>query len=85
MYRDVREWCQGCEHCATAKLANAGKAPMGHLSAAHLNQVLAIDFTLLERSRDGKEYVLVMTDVFSKFTQAVTVADILDSAASILV
>ena len=30
-----------------------------------------IDFTLLEPSRNGVENVLIMTDVFSKFTVAV--------------
>ncbi|CAB4010089.1 Transposon Ty3-I Gag-Pol poly, partial [Paramuricea clavata] len=37
--------------------------------------VLAIDFTLLERSSDGKENVLVMTDVFTKFSLAVPTKD----------
>ena len=48
---------------------------MGHLLASRPNQILAIDFSLLERSRDGREQVLVMTDVFSKFTQAVPTRD----------
>jgi transposase InsO family protein len=33
--------------------------------------VLAIDFTKLEPSTDGREDVLILTDVFSKFTVAV--------------
>lgn len=86
MYTAIKKWCQQCERCTLAKPAHlVGKAPMGHLIAARPNQLLAIDFTFLERSRDGREQVLVMTDVFSKFTQAVptgdqracTVADIL--------
>lgn len=48
---------------------------MGHLMASRPNQILAIDFSLLERSRDGREQVLIMTDVFSKFTQAVPTRD----------
>ena len=48
---------------------------MGHLLASKPRQVLAIDFTLLEPSQDGRENVLVMTDVFSKFTQAVATRD----------
>ncbi len=34
-------------------------------------EILAIDFTVMEPSTDGRENVLVMTDVFTKFTQAV--------------
>ena len=43
----------------------------GHLIASHPLEVLAIDFTKLDQASDGRENVLVMTDVFTKFTQAV--------------
>lgn len=33
-------------------------------------EVVAVDFTLLEPASDGRENVLVITDVFTKFTQA---------------
>ncbi|KAL2104397.1 hypothetical protein ACEWY4_001265 [Coilia grayii] len=75
MYKDIKEWCRRCERCTLARPDLSGKAPMGHLVAAKPNQVLALDFTLLEMARDGKEHVLVMTDVFSKFTQAVATSD----------
>lgn len=75
MYEDIKEWCRRCERCTLTRSDASGKAPMGHLVAAKPNQVLAIDFTMLEMARDGKEHVLVMTDVFSKFTQAVPTSD----------
>lgn len=58
---------------------------MGHLLASAPSQILAIDFSLLEPARNERDQVLVLTDVFSKFTQAVltrdqkasTVADVL--------
>jgi len=40
-----------------------------------LYKVLAIDFTLLEPATEGRENVLVMTDVFTKFTQPVPTRD----------
>ena len=40
------------------------RAPMGHLITDQPLSVLAIDFTPLERSSDGKENVLVMTGRF---------------------
>lgn len=57
------------------------------------NEILAIDFSLLEPARDGREQVLVLTDVFSKFTQVVpardqqasTVADVLRSGSTSMV
>jgi hypothetical protein len=44
---------------------------MSHLLASKPNEILAIDFTVLEPATDGRENVLVMTDIFSKFTVAV--------------
>jgi len=48
---------------------------MGHLLATKPLEVLAIDFTVLEPATDGRENVLVMTDVFTKFTHAVPTKD----------
>lgn len=82
----IRDWCVKCQRCSLAKNTQPQvRAPMGHLLASQPNEILAIDFSLLEPARDGREQVLVMTDVFSKFTQVVptrdqraaTVADIL--------
>lgn len=48
---------------------------MGHLLASRPNEILAIDFTLLEPTPAGLENVLVMTDVFSKYTLAIPTRD----------
>ena len=45
---------------------------MGHLQAARPLDTLAIDFTTLDPSSNGLENVLVMTDVFTKFSAAVS-------------
>lgn len=47
------------------------KTYIGTIKASRPHEILAIDFTVLEPSTDGKENVLVMTNVFSKYTQAV--------------
>lgn len=76
MSTDIRNWVRECERCQVAK--DSGPVPhsfMGHLLASRPNEILAIDFTLLEPSRNGFENVLVMTDVFSKFTVAVPTRD----------
>ncbi|KAI3356495.1 hypothetical protein L3Q82_017705 [Scortum barcoo] len=72
MHHDIKQWCQECERCQVAKDTQpAACAYMGHLIASCPNQVLAIDFTILEHSRNGVEDILVMIDVFSKYTQAI--------------
>ena len=50
-------------------------APMGTLSASRPLEVVAIHFTVLEPSTDDRENVLVVTDVFTKFTQAFPTRD----------
>ncbi len=73
---DVERWCQECERCQVAKDSHPlAQSFMGHLLASRPNEILAIDFTVLEPSRSGVENVLVMTDVFSKYTLAVPTGD----------
>lgn len=76
MLADVTRWCHECERCQLAKdTGPVARAFMGHLLASKPNEILAIDFTMLEPSYCGKENVLVMTDVFSKFSMAVSTRD----------
>lgn len=43
---------------------------MRGLTATRPNELLAVDFTLLEPDSAGKENVLVMTDAFSQYPLA---------------
>ena len=75
-FKDISTWCKKWERCMIAKSPNpAVKPKFGTLYASKPLDVLSIDFTLLEKSSDGRENVLVMTDVFTKFTQAVATRD----------
>ena len=72
----VAYWCQNCERCQVAKDTQpAARALMGHLLASRPNEILAMDFTMLEPTHSGLENFLVMTDVFSKYTLAVATRD----------
>ena len=48
---------------------------MGRIIAERTFEVVAMDFALIEPSSDGRENVLVLTDVFTKFTVAVVTRD----------
>ena len=76
MTSDIQRWYDKCERCCMAK----DKQPklqthMGSLVATAPLDVLAIDFTVLEPASDGRENVLVITDIFTKFTQAIPTKD----------
>uniref|UniRef100_A0A3P9NJ42 Gypsy retrotransposon integrase-like protein 1 n=1 Tax=Poecilia reticulata TaxID=8081 RepID=A0A3P9NJ42_POERE len=76
MHLDVEQWCKNCERCVLSKaLLPKVKIYMGTIKASRPNEILAIDFTVLEPATDGRENVLVMTDVFSKFPQTVPTKD----------
>ncbi len=64
-----------CERCNVPKNAQLAHSFMGHLLASRPNKILAIDFTVLEASRSGIENVLVMTDVFTKYSLAFPTRD----------
>lgn len=51
------------------------RGSLGHLLASRPNEILAIDHTILEPMQNGVENVLVLTDVFSKYTVAVLTRD----------
>lgn len=76
MHHDIKQWCRECERCQVSKHTQpTACAYMGHLLASRPNQILAIYFTILEPSKNGAENILVMTDVFSKYTQAIPTHD----------
>ena len=76
MHLDIEEWCQQCERCQLSKQSQGRThAPMGHLLASKPLEVISVDFTVLEAARDGREDVLVITDVFTKYTVAVPTRD----------
>ena len=75
MFNYIKDYCKKCERCVVSKLPQPAIRPaMGHLIANRPLQILAIDFTVLEPAH-GKENVLVMTDIFTKFTKAVPTKD----------
>ncbi|GFS19132.1 Pol polyprotein [Elysia marginata] len=76
MSHDVLQYCLSCQRCQCAKApAVKPHQPLQHLTAHYPLQIVAMDFTQLERASDGREHVLVLTDIFTKWTVAVPVHD----------
>ena len=71
MYKDVAQYVKDCLHCQVAKSPHVGpKTQPGSIIANGPLDLLCVDFTTMDPSRNGKENVLVLTDAFSKLGQA---------------
>ena len=76
MQNDIEQFCKKCERCMVAKAPIPTiRPPIGNLLAYQPQEILAVDFTMLEPPSDGRENILVMTDIFTKYTQAVRTRD----------
>ncbi len=73
---DVTNYVQGCIRCKISKEPMPRiKTLMTPIIANRPLEIVAMDFTLLEMSTSGHENVLVMTDIFSKYTLAIPTKD----------
>ena len=71
----VKDWISRCKRSTLAKMPHKHvKTPMESILATRPLEVVCMDFTILEPAC-GKENVLVITDVFTKFTVAVATKD----------
>ena len=70
MWKAVCAYCRSCKRCGLNKAARA-KPEMGTLRALRPLEMIAIDFTTVEKSDKCIENILVITDVFTKFSQAI--------------
>lgn len=76
MHGDVEQWVKGCQRCVLTKMPQPKiQASQVPFLATRPLEVVAMDYTTLERATDGRENVLVMTDVFTKFSQAFATRD----------
>ena len=70
MWEAVCVYCRSCKRCGLNKVARV-KTEMGTLRALRPLEVIEIDFTTVEKSVKGIENILVITDVFTKFSKAI--------------
>ncbi|VDI53475.1 Hypothetical predicted protein [Mytilus galloprovincialis] len=75
MYTEIADYCDTCERCKVGKLGRTVKTTFKSVLAKRLLDIVAIDFTVLERGVGGLENVLVITDIFTKYTQAIPTRD----------
>ena len=76
LHNDVEFYCRNCNRCIVAKEpVPKVKVKMKHLIANYPLDIVAMDFTVLEKSSSGIENVLVLTDIYTKFTVTIPTRD----------
>ena len=71
MYKDIALYVKDCPWCQVVKGPYVGpKIQPGSIITIGPLDLLCVDFTTMDPSRDGKENVFLLTDAFFKFSQA---------------
>ena len=72
MTKDAQTWVTGCRCCQIARGGHTQPKPkISHLEANNPLDLFFLDFTKIDPSKSGKENILIITDVFSKFSLAI--------------
>lgn len=75
MTQDVKEWTATCPHCVLTKTGPEVRAPLVSITTTYPFEVVGMDYLSLGRQEDRYPYILVMTDLFSKYAVAVPTRD----------
>ena len=76
LYQDVKEHVKKCFTCVATKAPTPSvRTPRRHLLSFRPMELVAMDFLKLDKGKGGFEDVLVITDTFSKFAQAIPCKD----------
>ena len=71
MFKDVTNYMKNYPCCQAVKGDYVGpKTKLGTIIGHNQMDLLCIDFTKVDPSKESKEYILVLTDAFTKFSQA---------------
>ena len=73
--QEVKDFIKKCDTCASDKPPPGNpKAPMGHLKSGASWDTLALDYLgPFPQTKKGNRYILVMTDTFTKYVEAIPV------------
>ena len=72
MTKDIISYCEKCDPCAARKPAKLTRAPLGEQSVGASMEKVAVDILgPLPVSEKGNRFILVIVDLFTKYTEAV--------------
>ena len=71
MTKDVQEWITHCGRCLRRKSPTNHRAPLVNIKTSAPLELVCIDYLTLEPSQGGQQNILVITDHFTRFAQAI--------------
>ena len=69
MNKDVQIYIQSCDRCVKRKTPTNQRAPLVSIKTSQPLELMSMDFLALEPSKGGQQYVLIITDNFTRFAQ----------------
>lgn len=72
---DVHQWSSNCSHCWSQRPQPEVRAPLNSIVTSHPMELVQIDYLSLGRPADAYPYILVATDVFSRYAWAIPTKD----------
>lgn len=75
MSKNARAWSAECTTCVVGKAGAQPKAPLCPIPSSYPFETVALDFLTLGRPADTYQYILVITDLFSRYALAVPTKD----------
>ncbi len=71
MTNDVEEWVKSCGRCVRFKTQGMHIAPLVSIQTTQPLELVCMDFLQLDMAKGGFQYVLVITDHFTRYAQAI--------------
>lgn len=71
MPSDVDDWIKKCGRCVRFKTTVTHKAPLVNIQTSEPLELVCLDFLTLDMAKNGTQYVLVITDHFTRYAQAI--------------
>ena len=71
MTADIADWVRNCERCICRKTPERPATPLVNITSTSPMELVCIDYLSLEASKGKFENILVVTDHFSRYAQAI--------------
>ena len=71
MAQDTEKWIKSCSRCVHRKSQTNQIAPLVNISTTYPLELVCMDYVTLERSTGGYQHILIITDHFTRYVQAV--------------